>query len=438
MTEITADQPKCLLPIGNVPMIWYPLQTLERSGFKEAIVVVSELTKSDVSTSLEKLSLKIKIDIVAIPQVEDLGTADAIRYIHDKIYTDFLVISCDLITNINILDVLDLYRKHDASVTAVMLPVLRASDDLVTPGRKSKHKSEIDLLGIDNNTEGRLIFLGSASDFESTISMSKKLVIRHSSITVHCKFADAHLYVCKKWVLDFLLYNTKFSTLKGEFLPYIVRRQMSERKNVNDKNTSMVQEDVKEDIFRFVKENSLNTQVRQMSAFNDHSTDLEETYYGDIIRCYAYITNEKFGLRANTVATYHFANAKISELWSAGSNEQIPLPDVSNTATVRSTQVQECRIGDNTLIDEKTSLKCSYIGPNCTVESKTRISQSVIMENVTIKQRCVIHNCILCNGCTIEEGTELKDCIVGANHVVKSGSQYSREVLTDADRLIEI
>lgn len=52
--------------------------------------------------------------------------------------------------------------------------------------------------------------------------------------------------------------------------------------------------------------------------------------------------------------------------------------------------------------------------------------------------RCVIHNCILCNGCTIEEGTELKDCIVGANHVVKSGSQYSREVLTDADRLIEI
>lgn len=52
--------------------------------------------------------------------------------------------------------------------------------------------------------------------------------------------------------------------------------------------------------------------------------------------------------------------------------------------------------------------------------------------------RCIIHNCILCNGCIIEEGSELKDCLVGAQHVVTSGSQHSREVLTDADKLIEI
>jgi len=110
-------------------------------------------------------------------------------------------------------------------------------------------------------------------------------------------------------------------------------------------------------------------------------------------------------------------------------------------------------------------LKHNHIGPNSVVESKTRISQSVIMGHVTIKQRwvqnviewkyysskiygsllwftffyrCVIHNCILCNGCTIEEGTELKNCLVGAQHVVKSGSQHFHEVLTDADRLIEI
>lgn len=52
--------------------------------------------------------------------------------------------------------------------------------------------------------------------------------------------------------------------------------------------------------------------------------------------------------------------------------------------------------------------------------------------------RCVIHDCILCNGSIIEEGTELKNCIVGAQHVVTSNSQHSQEVLTEADRLIEI
>lgn len=33
-TELTARRPKCLLPIGNLPMIFYPLQLLERSGFQ--------------------------------------------------------------------------------------------------------------------------------------------------------------------------------------------------------------------------------------------------------------------------------------------------------------------------------------------------------------------------------------------------------------------
>jgi len=206
MTELTAGQPKCLLPIANVPMIWYPLQVLERSGFKEAIVVVSELAKSDVSASLEKLGLKIKIEIVGIQGAEDLGTADSIRLIHEKIYTDFLVISCDLITNIDILDILNLYRKHNASITALMLPVSKVPDDFVTPGPKNKQKPETDLIGIDNNT-GRLVFLASASDFEETINISQRLLRKHTSFTIHSKLMDAHLYVINKWVLDFLVFN---------------------------------------------------------------------------------------------------------------------------------------------------------------------------------------------------------------------------------------
>ena len=34
MTEITSSKAKCLLPIGNYPMIWYPLNMLKRIGFQ--------------------------------------------------------------------------------------------------------------------------------------------------------------------------------------------------------------------------------------------------------------------------------------------------------------------------------------------------------------------------------------------------------------------
>lgn len=439
MTELTRSQYKCLLPIGNVPMLWYPLQLLERVGFKEAIVIISEYMERNVSLALSDLNLKIKTDIVAVKNAEDLGTADSIRLIHEKIHTDFLVISCDLITDVDICEILNLYRKHNASITALMLPVPKIPDDFVTPGPKNKQKPETDLIGICNET-GRLIFLASASDFEETIKISQTFLQKHPSFTMHSKLMDSHLYVINKWILNFLVQNKNFTTLKGELLPYIVRKQFSKpsKQCTDDKNASVVQMNLKDDIYHFAVEKPLDELIRKMSAYNDHGTDLEDAYHGDIIRCYAHIGNGKFGLRTNTIQMYHLANIKISEWWNNDNDGQSPVPIIAPTAKIRSTQMQDCYVDNNALIEEKTSLKHTHIGPNVTIESKTRISQSVLMESANVKQRCVIQNCILGSGCVIEEGSELKDCIVGYKHVVPSGSQYSRDVLTDANDLIVI
>jgi translation initiation factor eIF-2B subunit gamma len=43
MTELTSGRPKCLLPIGNKPMVWYPLQLLERTGIKGKFCILEFL-----------------------------------------------------------------------------------------------------------------------------------------------------------------------------------------------------------------------------------------------------------------------------------------------------------------------------------------------------------------------------------------------------------
>ncbi|XP_058801456.1 translation initiation factor eIF-2B subunit gamma [Phymastichus coffea] len=444
MIDVTAGKPKCLLPIANMPMIWYPLRLLEQSGFTDAIIITSESAKGDISATLDKLGLSIKPEVIGIPDAEDIGTADSIRFIHDKISSDLVVLSSDLIANIDISDTIKMYRKNSASITALFLQTPKPPEDFMQPGPKSKDKQERDLIGIDNETS-RMVFLASASDFEESLKMSTKLIRKHSNFTIHSKLLDAHLYIINKWVVNFLVHHKKHSSLKGEVLPYVVKKQLNKPKTIiEDKNASVIKMDIKKDIFRFVEENPImiaeknaNELIREMSSFNDHSTDLDDAYHNDIIRCYAHIINGKYGLRANTVQTYSLANAMVHDWYELKTEGDLEGSSISPNATVKSTQIQNCRIDENAIISEKTSLKQSYVSNNVTIEPKTRISKSIIMNNVTIKEKCVIENCILCNGCVIEENTELKDCIVGAQHIVSLG-HYTQEVLTDIDRLMEI
>lgn len=41
LPELTGDRPKCLLPIGPFPLIWYPLHMLQKHGFQGKLLVES-------------------------------------------------------------------------------------------------------------------------------------------------------------------------------------------------------------------------------------------------------------------------------------------------------------------------------------------------------------------------------------------------------------
>lgn len=204
MMELTAGKPKCLLPIGNYPMIWYPLRLLEKTGFNSAFIIVAETSRSEIISTLDKLNLKIKLEMIGVSE-DDLGTADSMRLIYEKVKKDCLCISCDLIANVDITPVLNLYRKHNASITALMLPVPKIADEIIA-GPKSKQKPETDLIGIEAKTN-RLVFFASASDFEENVFLPARLSQKHTDFNLHSKLLDAHLYVINKWVLKYLAFN---------------------------------------------------------------------------------------------------------------------------------------------------------------------------------------------------------------------------------------
>ena len=49
----------------------------------------------------------------------------------------------------------------------------------------------------------------------------------HPNLKLFSNLMDAHFYIFEKWVVDFIAQDDSFSALKGEVLPYLVKKQFS-------------------------------------------------------------------------------------------------------------------------------------------------------------------------------------------------------------------
>uniref|UniRef100_A0A4W3ITC3 Translation initiation factor eIF2B subunit gamma n=1 Tax=Callorhinchus milii TaxID=7868 RepID=A0A4W3ITC3_CALMI len=424
MMDLTSSIPKPLLPVGNKPLIWYPLNLMERLGFEEVIVV----TTKEVQKLIQSIDTKMKLDIVCISEDTDMGTADSLRYIHEKIKTDVLVVSCDLITDAALHEVIDLFRAHDATMAMLMQRAHEFTEPV--PGQKGKSKpaEQRDFIGVDD-TGKRLLFMANEADLDDELVIRKSILQKHPRMHIKTALVDAHLYCLKKWVLDFLVENKSFTSIRGELIPYLVRKQFSAPSSSQHKDDT--DEDHKKnlkpiDIFSYAKEDNLLNLAREKSFWNDHHGDMIDPYHGSKLRCYVHIMKEGICYRVNTLASYIEANRQIPKLLSSLIQEDSlihPMAQIYTDKSINkhfSPQVgSDSMIGNSTRVAEKTSIKRSIIGNSSTLKEKVKITNSIIMHNVTIEEGCVLQGSVVCNGATIGKGADLRDCLVGSGQCIE-------------------
>ncbi|XP_043941696.1 translation initiation factor eIF-2B subunit gamma [Protopterus annectens] len=436
MMDLTASIPKALLPVANKHLIWYPLNLLERVGFEEAIVI----TTKDVQKILSQ-ETRMKLDIVCIPDDADMGTADALRHIHQKIKTDVLVMSCDLITDVALHEVVDLFRAHDATLSMLM----RKAQDLTepVPGQKGKTKptEQRDFIGVDN-TGKRLLFMANEADLEDDLIIRKSVMQKHPRMHIKTGLVDAHLYCLKKYVVDFLADNKSITSIRGELVPYLVRKQFSSFTSSKQKVEDMDHDPKKKaqqslDIYSFLKDDELTELARDKSCWNDHRGDMEEAYHGAKLRCYAHIMNEGMCYRVNNLALYIEANRQVPKM--------LPIFGIDDLLIHASAQITDkSLVGTDSMIDaftqigERTSIKHSIIGTSCNISEKVKITNSIIMNGVTIEDGCSIQGCVICSNAVVAKGADVKDCLIGSGITIEAKSKRLNEVIVGSDQLMEI
>jgi len=448
---LSNGKPKCLLPVGNFPMIYYPLSLLKKIGFTEVIVITQESAKNEVNNLTRKYELGLTLDVVALPhQQEDCGTADALRRVHDKIVAKTIfVLSCDLFSDFHVHQLMDLHRIHGSSVTSLFSKNTIDLKKVVIPGPKVKVKKERDFIGIDmlkaGTSSGQLCLWNSEADIGEEISLKRTVMREHPNLKVFSNLMDAHFYIFEKWVVDFIAQDNAFSALKGEVLPYLVKKQFS-KANISKQNDE--EDEIKKVTFElggfesFIKTDELEEQKQKLSSWNDHSGDLKGAYHNRMLKCFAYVIDGAGTcLRCNTMQSYWELNQQIGTLLPSLSHNQLGIQIHPNANVQAKAQLGlESFVGENTYIAEKTTIKNCIIGANCKINEKVRLTNCVIMNNVTISSLNIISGSIICDDVETSQNCEIKDCIVSRGHHFGSdGEKHTNEVIGgNDDRMMEI
>lgn len=444
MFPITEDVPKCLLPIANRPILAYQLDILEKSGATDVFVVCPNEFASKISQFLiENNKSLMKIDIVGVEEM--LGSADAVRAVHDKITGDFIVLGSDVISDIALGRLVNLHRLQTADVT-MLLSAAIAEEPEKKGAPKKIHIDEEDQEYIGLSQGQRVVLKTPALELDSTIALSKPILQRCSNFSLRSDLLDVGVYVMAKWVMQFLVTTSRISSIRTDLLPYLVKRQFLSKEYLcqslpgfeNRKRSNPILESwlVSSEASKLASPHEL-AELLSFSSLGGAGGDAEERgeeslvlemESKDPLRCFAVVVSSDdkgviardFCQRITTLQSYLNMNRDVATqpegvLWSAITGYRKKELSV---------------VGDACELGEKVTIKQCIIGNNCKVGSRSKVNQCVVMAGVQIGDNCTIQNSIVSAGVIIESNCNLNECYLGNGVRVTAGSKLKSEVLS--------
>ncbi|CAK8688127.1 unnamed protein product [Clavelina lepadiformis] len=353
-----------------------------------------------------------------------------------------LIISCDVITQLPLHRLVDAHRLYDSSVTMLLSPSRPAGE--AGPGMKVKKKGQHDqreFIGLCPTEQcyHRVLFLFNEADLEEdSLTVRQSLLCDFPRIQVRDELKDAHVYIVKRWIVDYIAHNTSRSSFRSELLPYIVQKQFDRHHKVEPGSLEKSPESVVgvhdtnlnvKDIFTFIKQDEETNIIRDLTLSSHTRAD-------NPISCFAFIYEDGPLVNANNIASYVEANRLVSKAEYVFPSEQ-SLIHPSSKLHEKSQAGSDSMIGERTSVDEQSIIKRSVIGKDCQIGSSVRISNCILMDRVKVGNGCNLQGSVIADRAIIEEKCEIADSLIGSNKVVTSSSKLNRESIVESSTMME-
>ncbi|MGE0131346.1 MAG: sugar phosphate nucleotidyltransferase [Blastocatellales bacterium] len=121
LRPLTIHTPKPIVPLANRPFLYYQIALLKRAEIRDIILSLSYQPNKieGVFGAGEDLGLSIRYVVEATP----MGTAGAYKYSQERLDQTTVVFNGDILTDINIAEVVAYHREKKAAATIAMAPV---------------------------------------------------------------------------------------------------------------------------------------------------------------------------------------------------------------------------------------------------------------------------------------------------------------------------
>jgi len=121
LRPLTSNAPKPMLPLVNKPMMEHIVELLQRHGFEEIVVTVAFMA-NHIRTYFGDGS-EFGVRMVYATEEEPLGTAGSVRNAMDELDERFLVISGDVLTDIDLGRIVAFHEERSALATIGLVAV---------------------------------------------------------------------------------------------------------------------------------------------------------------------------------------------------------------------------------------------------------------------------------------------------------------------------
>ncbi|XP_003382407.1 PREDICTED: translation initiation factor eIF-2B subunit epsilon-like [Amphimedon queenslandica] len=373
---LTTEKPRALLPLVNRPLIDYTVEFLAVSGIEEVFIYccahADAIKKHFNQSRWSKQSSPIKLHIIMSENCPSVG--DALRDIDSQacIKSDFVLVSGDLVSNMELQEVIKKHKKlRETDKMTVMTNVYKKA----APGHRTRSKED-DILIATSSSSGRLLFCEKPIG-KKKISVPTDIFEENEEIDIHYDVLDCHISVCSPNVPQLFSDNFDYQTR-----------------------------------YHFIRGIIVNEEV-----------------LGNYI--YAHFISDQYAARVSNLQTYEAVSKDVMYRWvyplvpdnsilepySYGRHNLYLSSGIS--LAFDCVLEEDVVLGPDTTVGASTVISHSSIGQRCNIGKGVTISGCYIWDDVTIGDSCKLSNSIIASNVEFKDGVIVEPgCIISFNVVV--------------------